>query len=72
MPGRKRKFAIGDRVIGREDGHRGAYRERKGTIVEYAAHTFEYAVKFDDTQTIEYVQACYLEALPPETKNTPA
>jgi len=72
MPGRKRKFAVGDRVIGKQDDGRGAFRGRKGTVVEYSPHTSEYAVKFDDTQVVELVQASWLDALPSESETAPA
>jgi hypothetical protein len=51
---------------------RGAFRGRKGTVVERGPGKSEYGVKFDDTQVVEHVQASWLVALPPEIKKTPA
>jgi len=72
MRGRKRKFTVGDRVIGKEDGGRGAFRGRKGTVVERGPGKSEYAVKFDDTQVVEIVLASWLDALSSESETAPA
>lgn len=63
MRGRKPKLAVGDRVIGRDDGGRGSFRGRKGTVVERGPGGSEYGVKFDDTQTVEYVDARWIQLL---------
>jgi hypothetical protein len=43
----RRKFAVGDRIVGNEK--KASYRRRKGVIVRYAPES-QYWVEFDDGQ----------------------
>ena len=65
-PGRKRKFAVGDRVRGQDDAP-ASFRHRVGTVIEIGPGASEYGVTFDDNLHTEYVQSNWLELdiLPP-------
>jgi hypothetical protein len=54
----RRKFNIGDRVVG--NNKRGSFWERKGTIIGYEPRTHEYIVRFDDGLK-EYVTPTWLD-----------
>jgi hypothetical protein len=57
--GRKPKFNVGDRVIGREEAP-ASYRELKGTIVERGPGRAEYGVRFDE-DTLHYVMSWWID-----------
>lgn len=56
----RRKFDLGDKVIGNEK--KASFRERKGTIVEYESGS-QYWVMFDDGQK-ECVNSWWLDKEP--------
>lgn len=56
----KRKFNIGDKVIGNEK--KASFRERKGTIVQYESES-QYWVMFDDGRK-ECVSSWWLDKEP--------
>jgi hypothetical protein len=60
MPrGRRPKFQIGERVVGREEG-RASFRCRFGVVVECGRG--EYAVQFEDSGVTEWVMSSWIEA----------
>jgi hypothetical protein len=61
MQGRKPKFSVGDRVIGKESGPH-SFGGRAGTVVERGPGKSEYGVRFDDGPT-EYVMSSWIERL---------
>lgn len=61
MPGRKPKFTVGDRVIGKESAP-ASFRGKVGTVIERGPGKAEYGVKFDDGPT-EYVESSWMESL---------
>ena len=65
-PKGKRKFAVGDRVRGKDNAP-ASFRHRVGTVVEIGPGPSEYGVKFNDTLKTEYVQSYWMEldTLPP-------
>lgn len=56
----RRKFNIGDKVIGNDK--KGSFAERKGMIIGYNKMTHEYQVRFDNGE-IEYVNSGWLDKL---------
>ena len=54
-----RKFEVGGRVRGKEEGP-ASFRERTGTVISYLAGS-GYQVSFDDGR-VEYAYAHWLEA----------
>ena len=58
----KRRFALGDRVRGKDD-EPASFRARVGTVMEIGPGPSEYGVKFDDTLQTEYVQSHWMEEL---------
>ena len=61
MQGRKLKFNLAERVVGRESA-RASFRRRTGTVIERGPGKAEYGVKFDDGP-IEYVESSWMERL---------
>jgi len=57
---RKRKFAVGDRVRGRDEAP-ASFRHRVGTVVEIGPGASECSVTFDDNLHTEYVQSNWME-----------
>ncbi len=57
--GRKPKFIIGDRIIGREEG-RASFRGRTGKVIEANPARSEYKVQFDDGRD-EWVNSPWIE-----------
>jgi len=55
----KRKFRIGDRVVGREDGP-ASFRGRVGTVTDFEGRG-GYGVRFDDTGVTEYLNPEWLD-----------
>lgn len=56
----RRKFNIGDRVIGNDQ--KGSFADRKGTIVRYIQEYSQYQVRFDDGRT-ETVYSWWIDPL---------
>ena len=56
----RRKFKIGDRVIGNDK--KGSFVDRKGTIVRYIPEYSQYQVLFDDGRT-ETVYSWWIDLL---------
>ncbi len=56
----RRKFKIGDRVIGNDK--KGSFADRKGTIISYIGEYSQYQVRFDDGKT-ETVYSWWIDAL---------
>ena len=69
MQGRKPKFNLGDRVIGKESGPN-SFRGRVGIVVERGPGKSEYGVKFDDGST-QYVMSSWMERLDDHTDSSP-
>jgi hypothetical protein len=61
MRGRKPKFNLGDRAIGKESGP-ASFRRKVGTVVERGPGKSEYGVKFDDGP-MEYVESSWMEPI---------
>lgn len=55
--GRRRKFNVGDAVVGREEGP-ASFRGRHGVVQAYGA-AGEYAILFDDGR-LEYVASSWI------------
>lgn len=62
MRGRKAKFLVGDRVVGKESAP-ASFRGRIGTVVERGPGKSEYGIKFDDTGQVEHVESSWLDRL---------
>jgi len=60
--GRKPRFSIGDRVIGK-DSAPADFRQHTGTIREIGPGKGEYGVYIDQHQRIEYLQSSWLDLL---------
>jgi hypothetical protein len=56
----KRKFKIGDRVMGNDK--KGSFADRKGTIIGYLPKYSQYQVRFDDGLT-ETVFSLWIDSL---------
>ena len=56
----RRKFKIGDRIIGNDK--KGSFADRKGTIVGYIPEYSQYQVRFDDGKT-ETVYSWWIDRL---------
>jgi hypothetical protein len=56
----RRKFKIGDRVIGNDKT--GDFADKKGTIIGYGPHQSEYKVHFDDKGD-NYVNSWWIDLL---------
>jgi hypothetical protein len=56
-----RKFQIGDRVIGEDEGP-ASFRTRTGTIVDFQP-SGGYGVRFDAPEIIEYVNSNWIRLL---------
>lgn len=56
----KRKFNVGDRVIGNDK--KASFRGRKGTVVGYIREYSQYQVRFDDGRT-ETVYSWWIDPL---------
>lgn len=56
----RRKFKIGDRVIGNDK--KGSFADRKGMIVGHIREYSQYQVRFDDSKT-ETAYSWWIDAL---------
>ena len=56
----KRKFQVGDRVIG--NNKKASFADRKGTIISYIGEYSQYQVRFDDDGT-ETVYSWWIDTL---------
>jgi len=59
MQGRKPKFNLGDRVIGKESGP-ASFRGKVGIVFEHGPGKAEYGVRFDDGST-QHVMSSWME-----------
>jgi hypothetical protein len=59
MKGRRPRFQIGDRVVGREEGP-ASFRGRTGEVIARGPTSGEYQVRFDDGRT-EHVMSSWIE-----------